>query len=138
MTEGAVRAGGCLCGAVRFRVAGPMRDIVACHCGQCRRVHGNFAAYSACGKDRLAFDEDRGLAWYASSSEARRGFCRECGASLFWEPVSADYVAVAAGALDRPAGLRLVGHVFVDDKPDWYEIADGLERTGGSMNADAP
>jgi hypothetical protein len=125
--------GGCLCGAVKFEIDGPMRDVVACHCGQCQKTHGNFAAYSATDTDKLRLTEDRGLAWFISSETARRGFCRECGASLFWEPNFADYTAVAAGALDSPTGLKLVRHIFTDDKPDWYEIADGLEQVAQSM-----
>jgi hypothetical protein len=125
--------GGCLCGAVKFEIDGPMRDVVACHCGQCMKTHGNFGAYSATDKDKLKFTEDHGLTWFISSDTARRGFCRECGASLFWEPNFADYTAVAAGALDNPTGLKLVRHIFTDDKPDWYEISDGLEQVGQSM-----
>jgi len=45
----AVRAtGGCLCGAVRYEVLGPLRDVVLCHCSHCRRTHGHVAAYAAC------------------------------------------------------------------------------------------
>jgi hypothetical protein len=125
--------GSCLCGAVKFEIDGPMRDVVACHCGQCQKTHGNFAAYSATDTDKLRLTEDRGLAWFISSETARRGFCRECGASLFWEPNFADYTAVAAGSLDNPTGLKLVRHIFTDHKPDWYEIKDGLEQVAQSM-----
>jgi hypothetical protein len=132
-TSPEIHKGGCLCGAVTFEVHGPMRDVVACHCGQCLKSHGNFAAFSATAKENLRFTEDHGLAWYVSSEKARRGFCRECGASMFWEPSFADYTAVAAGALESPTGLKLVRHIFVTDKPDWYEIADGLEQVEESM-----
>jgi len=132
MTETTDHSGGCLCGAVRYRVSGAMRDVVACHCGQCQRSHGNFAAFSACDHDQLAFDEERGLAWYQSSETAKRGFCRDCGSSLFWKPDFADYIAVAAGSLDQPSGLKLAKHIFTGDKPDWYEINDGLPQLEGS------
>jgi hypothetical protein len=133
MNQPDIMTGGCLCGAVRYRVGGTMRQIVACHCGQCHRTHGNFAAYSACDRDALSFDEDRGLKWFQSSDKARRGFCGECGASLFWEPTFDSYVAVSAGTLDRSDGLKLVRHIFTGEKPDWYEIKDGLEAFAESM-----
>ena len=74
--------GGCDCGAVRYQARGPLRDVTNCHCGQCRRTHGHFAAYTNADKDGLSFIEDRGLKWYKSSDFARRGFCGECGASI--------------------------------------------------------
>ena len=126
-------SGGCLCGAVRYHTSAPLRDVVACHCGQCQRTHGTFGAYTAVETADLHFDEDRGLAWYASSDKASRGFCRECGASLFWRPTFASYTALAAGTLDQPTGLKLVRHIFTADKPDWYEITDGQEQVAQSQ-----
>lgn len=120
-------SGGCLCGAVTFDIYGPMRNVVYCHCGQCRRSHGTFAAYSAAKRGDLVFTQDRGLKWYSSSSNARRGFCRDCGSSLFWDGLNNDYVAVSAGCLDKPTGLKSIRHIFADDKGDYYEISDGLE-----------
>ena len=125
--------GGCLCGAVRYEIDGPLRDVVTCHCGQCLKTHGNYAAYSATDKKNLRLIEDRGLAWYDSSDKAKRGFCRECGASLFWKPTFADYVAVSAGSMDGPTGLKVARHIFTREKPDWYEITDGKEEVLESM-----
>ena len=76
--------GGCLCGAIRYAVRGPLRPVVNCHCGQCLRWHGNFGAYSAADWDDVTVAGRRHLKWYDSSSFARRGFCRRCGSSLFW------------------------------------------------------
>ena len=135
MTASERRHGGCLCGAVRFRIEGPMRGVVACHCGQCRRSGGNFAAFSACAPEQLTFERRGGLAWFASSRRARRGFCRHCGASLFWQPADDRRIAVAAGALDQPSGLALIAHIHTGDKADWYEIADGARQFAGSMGA---
>jgi len=120
--------GGCLCGGVRYTVRGPLRGVVNCHCGQCRRTHGHFAAYTSAPRKNLELLEDRGLAWYRSSAKARRGFCRECGASLFWEPTDGDHVSIAAGTLDTPTGLHTVRHIYVADAGDYYGIEDGLEK----------
>ena len=53
--------GSCLCGAVRFEVAGPLRDVVECHCAMCRKTHGHIGAYTATPKDKLRIVETRGL-----------------------------------------------------------------------------
>jgi hypothetical protein len=81
----------------------------------------------------LVLIEDRGLKWYRSSDFARRGFCGNCGASLFWEPVSQGRIAIAAGGIDAPSGLTTLCHIFTAHKGDYYEIADGLEALPEGM-----
>jgi hypothetical protein len=120
-----VREGGCLCGAVRYRLHGPLRDIVACHCGQCRRWHGHVGAYTAVPRDALELTADGNLAWYRSSDRATRGFCRACGSSLFWQGEGRPHVAVAAGSLDDASGLCLAAHIFVADRAAYDAITDG-------------
>jgi len=98
----------------------------------CRRLHGAFGAYTKCANTGLTMIEDRGLAWYDSSATARRGFCRECGASLFWQPAGFATTSIAAGSLDQPCGLKTIGHIYAGEKGDFYEIGDGLEQFPGS------
>jgi hypothetical protein len=128
MTSGTVLSGGCLCGAVRFTAPATREMVVNCHCSMCRRFHGHYGAYVRGAADGLTFSEERGLAWYASSKEARRGFCRICGSSLFWHGTEHSYVAIAAGALDQPTGFSTGKHIFVADKADYYEITDSLPQ----------
>jgi hypothetical protein len=127
-----IRSGGCLCGAVRYELSGELRDVVNCHCTQCRRFHGHVAAYTAVARDDLKLVEDGGLEWCRSSEGARRGFCARCGSSLLWERIDAPSVSISAGSLDQPSGLRTVRHAFVADKADYYEITDGLEKLPGT------
>ena len=112
--------GSCLCGAVRFAISGPLRDVVSCHCGQCRRSHGHFSAFTAAAWDSIAFESEDGLAWFRSSAGARRGFCNRCGSSLFWELDGDPVLRIAAGSLESPTGLTTVRHIFVNDKGDYY------------------
>ena len=128
--------GSCLCGSVTFTVNGPLRQVTACHCGQCRKTHGHYAAYTAAPTDNIAFSDDSGLKWYVSSDSARRGFCQNCGASLFFEPKGKSYTAIAAGMLDEPTGLTSDAHIYVAHKGDYYEIGDdGLPRFDDGMMA---
>ncbi len=120
--------GGCLCGAVRFEIEGPLRDVVNCHCGQCLRFHGHYAAYSAASRNRvLMLDPDAQLKWYRSSRHARRGFCAHCGSSLFWDRSDAETLSVAAGSLDQPTGLRTYAHIFTAQLADYYTLTDDLK-----------
>ncbi|MDR6290475.1 hypothetical protein E9232_003001 [Inquilinus ginsengisoli] len=132
------RTGGCLCGAVRYRVTGPLRQVVACHCGQCRRTSGHFAAFTACASGDLVLERNKGLRWYRSSPEASRGFCGECGASLFWAVTGGPRVSIAAGTLDGATGLRIDAHLFTADKGDYYAITDGGRQWPQDPDPDAP
>lgn len=114
--------GGCLCGAVRYRVAGKLRDVVECHCAMCRKTHGHIGAYSAVPKADLEMTESTGLCWYISSDKARRGFCGSCGSTLFWDPAGKDYIAIAAGTLDPPTGLKTILQIHTADAGDYYTI----------------
>ena len=117
--------GGCLCGAVRFEVNGPLRNVLICHCTLCRRTHGHVAAYTAAKREDVTMVSDRGLAWYRSSDRARRGFCRDCGSRLFWSADARPTISIAAGALDESTGLETIGHIFTASKGDYYRIEDG-------------
>jgi hypothetical protein len=126
VTGGRARAshfiGSCLCGAVRYEVIGLLRDVVVCHCEMCRKSHGHVGAYTAAPKDALHLIESRGLKWYASSGIARRGFCGECGGTLFWERTGADTISIAAGTLDAPTGLKTAVQIYVEDAGDYYDV----------------
>jgi hypothetical protein len=120
--------GRCLCGAVRYRLDAPLRHVWVCHCGQCLRWHGHVGAYSAAPREALELLAGDDLAWYRSSDTARRGFCRRCGSSLFWQADAADHVSIAAGTLDDTTGLRTTAHIFVADKPGYYDLTDDLPQ----------
>ena len=120
--------GSCLCGAVRYEVAGALRDVIECHCGMCRKTHGHIGAYTAAPKHALNIVESRGLKWYASSDKARRAFCGECGGTLFYEPLEKDYVAIAAGTLDPPTGLKTTLQIHVASAGDYYEIDPAIRQ----------
>jgi hypothetical protein len=98
--------------------------VTVCHCSQCRRTSGHLWASTYAPFDALKFSADDGLEWYSSSSRAARGFCRNCGSSLFYRTNGEAGVAIAAGCLDQTAGLRVGKHIFVADKGDYYEISD--------------
>jgi hypothetical protein len=122
------RTGGCLCGAVRYEVRGPLRAVVMCHCTQCRRMTGHVMAATAARHRDFRLLSEQGLRWYSSSEEARRGFCALCGSTLFWQGAARDYLSIAAGSLDDSSGLRIACHIFTADKGDYYEIVDSAPQ----------
>ncbi len=120
--------GSCECGQVTFELNGPLRDVIFCHCSQCRKTSGHHWAATRLDQDNLVFMSDATLKWYRSSDAARRGFCGACGSSLFYRRDNDSGIAVAAGALDGPTGLGRIDHIFTGEKGDYYEITDGLPQ----------
>lgn len=119
MTE--TKTGSCLCGAVTYRVTGPLRPVIACHCQQCRKTTGHHVAATSANRDHIQIDGE--LQWYISSDTARRGFCPICGSNLFWDGPGQN-LSIFAGTLDQPTGLALAGHIYCADKGDYYDITD--------------
>lgn len=128
------KTGHCLCGAVRFRTRGTLRDVIACHCSQCRRQTGLYYAATNVSLDRLDVEGMDDVSWYRASDAARRGFCRICGSALFWQADGTDYMSIMAGAFDQPSGLAIGYHIFCADKGDFYDINDGLPQYPASRS----
>lgn len=123
-----IHKGGCHCGAVRFAVKAELGEIIYCHCDQCRRQTGHYLAATSAPQKKLSLTGEDNLSWFQSSATARRGFCRICGSGLFWKNQKSSSISILAGALDQPTGLKVAGHLFVSQKPDYYEITDGLPQ----------
>ena len=124
-TAAGTMTGSCHCGGVAYAVDGPLRDVVACHCTQCRKTSGHYVAATNVAKSSLTVTSNTTLAWYHASDTARRGFCSRCGGNLFWEPAGRDDMSIFAGTLDGPTGLTCVEHIFAEDKGAYYDLPVG-------------
>lgn len=120
--------GSCLCGAVRFEVEGALEPGDACHCTQCRRWSGHVWASTNVPRDRLKVHGMDEVVWFQSSEKIRRGFCGRCGSALFWDPPHKAWTSIALGAFDTPTGTHLEMHIWVSEKGDYYELADGVTQ----------
>ncbi|HXH03725.1 MAG TPA: GFA family protein [Candidatus Competibacteraceae bacterium] len=127
--------GGCLCGAVRYEIHGPLRPVVACHCSQCRRTSGHYVAATAARLEDFRLVKDEGLRWYQPDAIARRGFCGVCGSNLFWEPTQGEQagrqLSIMAGTLELSTGLRMVAHICVEDASDYYAVPEDAPHIHG-------
>lgn len=131
--------GQCLCGAVRFHgEPDAERGVTVCHCGQCRRWSGGGPLIAVRFIGGIAFDADGALRWFASSTHGERGFCSRCGSSLFWRsPGAGNDASASLGALQEDHGLVIGAHIWIEDKPDWYDFADDRPRyTAEAWEAD--
>ncbi|WP_353532014.1 GFA family protein [Cognatishimia sp. WU-CL00825] len=114
--------GSCLCGKVSFEIQGDARDVMACHCSQCRKTSGHYVAATQVNDTDLVIQGAANITWFESSASAKRGFCATCGSSLFWKPNDRPRTSVHAGCLDNPTGLVMTQQICSDDKGDYYDL----------------
>lgn len=114
--------GSCLCRQVSYRIEGVLRQVMACHCSQCRKTSGHYVAATQTDTKRLRITGN--VTWYRSSAHARRGFCAVCGSNLFWQSGDRERTSVFAGTLDGQTGLRITQQIHVESKGDYYDLPD--------------
>ena len=120
--------GGCECGAVRYAVTGPLRDVWNCHCGRCRRFTGHHMAGTAAKPEDVRFEADATLRWYTPHPTAQYGFCSACGSSLFWRATDDPAkLVICAGTLDSPTGLTTTTAWWVAEASDYHVRPDVIE-----------
>ncbi|WP_421702057.1 GFA family protein [Aliiroseovarius sp.] len=118
--------GDCLCGAVSFETDATPQGASMCHCGQCRKQSGGIWSSAYVPEADLTITGP--VSWFASSDTAKRGICPRCGSFLFWKAHDEDTISFSLGSVNGPTGLTLSKHIFVADKGDYYEIADGVPQ----------
>lgn len=118
--------GSCLCGAIEFETESRPEGVSMCHCSQCQKQSGGIWASAYVAERDLTITGD--VSWYAASDIAKRGSCPTCASFLFWKANDENTISFALGAVDGPTGLTLEKHIFVTEKGDYYQIADGLPQ----------
>lgn len=124
--------GGCLCGAVRYAIDGPVGAAGYCHCADCRRISGSAYGISvpvAAADFRIVQGTPKG---YTKPSDAGRPvtrfFCPECGSPIYTQPpLHPDRVFVKAGSLDDPGLVTPNRQAWTASRVAWAEIDPGIE-----------
>ena len=120
--------GKCLCGGVKFSTKGFHRNISNCHCIQCMKTHGNFAAYTRVDDDNLKFFRKKTLRWFKSSKKARRGFCNKCGASIFFKINGSKTISISAGMFDKSLKIKSNKNIFVKNRLKYYKLDNSIPK----------
>lgn len=132
-----MQEGGCLCGAVRYRVEGEPMSSGICHCETCRRAASAptlpFVVFPA---DKFAITQGQ-PAEFHSSPHVTRSFCGRCGSPLTYDNADEpDTIDVMTCSLDDPGAFPPTHHVWVSEKVAWGAVADGLPTHATSRQAD--
>ena len=116
--------GGCFCGAVKYEIAGPLKNARACHCSRCRKVFSGassaFAEIGDISEFRWADGEDK-VRTYASAEDWALGFCSVCGSTLCGL-FEGRVMGVTLGTVDGDPGVEIDRHIFVGSKAPWDHI----------------
>jgi hypothetical protein len=135
-----VATGGCQCGAVRYAFYSAPENAHVCHCRMCQRATGGVFAALA-GSTSANFAWTRGKpSFFASSSLAKRGFCKKCGTPLsFKYDLATSRIYVTIGSLDHPDDTPIVKQYGVEGRLPWVKFCEDVptERTGEAPGAQA-
>lgn len=124
-----LHTGGCLCGAIRYRIAeAPLRTGI-CHCLTCQKFASApslpFTVFPAA---TFVFETGEPVD-FASSPGVVRAFCGRCGTGLTYrndrQPGALDVMTIT---LDHPDRYPPTHHVWVSQKPAWHVIGDALPQ----------
>jgi hypothetical protein len=130
-----IMTGSCLCGAVKYEVAGEPKRFYHCHCSRCRKATGT-------GHASNLFIQPGVLRWLTGQEhirtfkvpEAQRftnQFCVICGGRLPRQPKDTDTVLVPAGSLNEEAPIRPQARIFADSRASWSCFGDEVPVHAG-------
>jgi len=135
--------GGCICGAVRYRVSAPPLGIYNCHCKDCQRQSGVAASasmflrkadFAVIKGETLVFDKRAD-----SGRIVRQHACPECHTRLYNEPLSApDAIVLKPGTLDDNSWTKPVGNIWTESRAPWVEIDWSLPHFPGQAPSREP
>lgn len=123
--------GSCLCGGIRYQIDGELSGAMFCHCQKCRKANGSAFAFNApiAANNFKLLSGAELLQSFASSPDAKRYFCKNCGSPLYSQRSSApEILSLRLGTLNDDIAINKVAHIFVGSKAAWDDIHDDLPQ----------
>jgi hypothetical protein len=119
-------AGGCQCGAVRYRITAEPTGVNVCHCRMCQKAGGGpFMVFGGVQLDELVWTRGEPKV-FVSSSIAERGFCSDCGTPLTYRMFDRDRISITLGSLDDPSAVPPTIQYGVESRLAW--LSEALAR----------
>jgi hypothetical protein len=126
MVETEQASGGCLCGAVRYRVAGEAVALTLCHCVSCRRATGGVSVgWAVFAKD--AVDVRGDIREYSSSLGIHWGSCAICGSLVTYKrDTRPDHLDITSATLDEPERFPPTVEIWTGERIAWEQLNPAL------------
>jgi hypothetical protein len=127
-------AGSCLCGAVRFQIAGAFEQFFLCHCSRCRKDSGSAHGanlFSTTARLTWLAGEDHVKTYRVPGTRHQKSFCIECGSALPRLQMEGALLVVPAGSLDSPIAIRPQAHICCADRADWDTHLEDVPKRDG-------
>ena len=122
--------GGCLCGAVTFRVTPEFTGFKYCFCSRCRKRSGSVHAanlFTAGANFQWRTGEECVTHFVApDTGKVMNAFCRTCGSRV--PRVTERGVMIPAGSLEASPGIAPEHCIYWDSRADWLPLPDALEK----------
>lgn len=132
--------GGCLCGAVRYRLNHRPQTMGACHCDACKKMSGgtNLLVITA-PRDALAHLSGEVQRFRRTAESGRQSDvvrCAVCGTRLWHEPLAFPIVTIAAGSLDDPSWVVPASHIWIEKASPAAIMQDDAVKFEGQVPRD--
>ena len=92
------------------------------------KTHGNFASYTSITEKNIYFISKKTLRWYKSSKSSKRGFCFNCGASIFFKRINKKTISISAGMFKNPTKFNTKLNIFTKGKLDYYKLDKNIPK----------
>ncbi len=121
--------GGCLCGAIRFRVTADPLAVYYCHCRMCQKTGGGpFMVGATVPIEYFTFTKGTPVAYESSAGNVRLS-CGTCGSPLGLQAAENPTLAeFCLGQLDDPNAIKPEFHVYTASAVSWCHVADDLPQ----------
>ena len=122
-------SGKCLCGKITLTTTTLDSHLGSCHCNFCRKWSAGPYLSAACADLKVIGEEHLGI--FESSAWAQRGFCKNCGSSLFYQLKNSNNYFVNSEIFEKD-DFHFDHQVFIDEKPHYYQFSNHTKDMTGA------
>jgi hypothetical protein len=138
--HGEVLEGGCLCGAIRYRLSGPTLFVSQCACKDCQKATGT-GHTTIVGVHRSQLELGGAPATYTNVGDTggsvTRHFCGTCAGRLYTSgDLPGEFIMIQAGSLDDPGAVSPESVIYMKDAVAWDRFDPDLPRHEGMRPRD--